>query len=141
MAFSKTYVARSPNNQGVVHYGNQGHTVEYRGEMTGASLGYGFKGRWHIDTGFGCDDGDFHLWPAMEGWVDEAVDFDSGDTERSYVESECVVCYDRAISTRLRPCGHVALCRVCASSLIRRVCPLCRTGIDSIENHEGTMSH
>jgi len=131
LAFSKQYIARSQNTAGVVHYGNQGHTVEYRGELAGVSLGSGFRGAWTIRATLGDYDGQFHLWPAMEGWADTAPAESSGAT---FEENECVVCYDRSISTCLRPCGHVALCGVCASRLNPRKCPLCRQNIVSVEN-------
>jgi hypothetical protein len=58
------------------------------------------------------------------------------DVLYSYVSStdnECAVCFDSGIDTVLRPCGHIAVCRTCAQKL--RVCPICRTGIDSREGY------
>jgi len=133
LAFSKTYIPRSPNVSGVITYGNKGHTVEYRGELAGSSLGNGFRGAWSIRHGWDCYDGEFHLWPAMEGWTDEFRSDEPGGAGQVFEESECVVCYDRAINTCLRPCGHVAVCSVCASRLRPRKCPLCRQNIGSVD--------
>lgn len=130
LAFSKTYQAESENVDGEVHEDNHGHTVEYRGQL-GASLGEGVRGTWHIRSEIGSHDGNFHLWPSMEGWTDSASSSEQ-DSQQVFEESECVVCYDRAIATCLRPCGHVALCEVCATQLSPRRCPLCRAGISAI---------
>eukprot|EP00927_Polykrikos_kofoidii_P070969 TRINITY_DN67320_c0_g1_i1.p1 TRINITY_DN67320_c0_g1~~TRINITY_DN67320_c0_g1_i1.p1 ORF type:complete len:461 (-),score=37.79 TRINITY_DN67320_c0_g1_i1:98-1375(-) len=134
IAFSKTYEVRSQNVSGTVHYGNKGHTVEYRGSLAGDSLGAGFRGTWTIRNTIGNFDGDFHIWPAMAGWNDDSEAHRAGTgVGRSFEEHECVVCFDRPISTCLRPCGHVAMCEVCASRLTRQICPLCRTPISTIE--------
>eukprot|EP00928_Gymnodinium_smaydae_P003310 TRINITY_DN11189_c0_g1_i1.p1 TRINITY_DN11189_c0_g1~~TRINITY_DN11189_c0_g1_i1.p1 ORF type:complete len:309 (-),score=42.34 TRINITY_DN11189_c0_g1_i1:188-1114(-) len=135
MAFSKTYAARTTNTMGVVSFGNKGHTVEYRGELAGASLGSGFRGAWCIRASLGDHDGDFHLWPAMPDWTAPEAEEDLGDAPATNEDNECVVCYDRAIATRLRPCGHVALCTLCASRLNPRRCPLCRQDIASVETY------
>eukprot|EP00929_Paragymnodinium_shiwhaense_P024487 TRINITY_DN15042_c1_g1_i1.p1 TRINITY_DN15042_c1_g1~~TRINITY_DN15042_c1_g1_i1.p1 ORF type:complete len:458 (+),score=14.80 TRINITY_DN15042_c1_g1_i1:80-1453(+) len=135
IAFSKKYQARSRNASGVVTYGNKGHSVEYRGELAGTSLGNGFRGQWSIRDNLGNYDGQFHIWPAMEGWSDSAPQGVGASSGQVFEESECVVCYDRAISTCLRPCGHVALCEICASRLHPRKCPLCRQNIASVERH------
>lgn len=137
LAFSKTYIPRSANVSGAVSFGNQGHTVEYRGELAGTSLGAGFRGIWSIRSSLGNYDGQFHIWPAMAGWSDEAA-HEAVPGATTFEESECVICYDRAISTCLRPCGHVALCSICASRLSPRKCPLCRVNITSIENRAPT---
>jgi len=136
ISFTKTYEARSLNVSGVRHCQNQGHSVEYRGEMVGDSLGEGFRGAWTIHSSLGNYEGQFHLWPCMEGFTDAAPDAGDGDNGgRTFEESECVVCYDRPISTRLRPCGHVALCGTCAARLNPRKCPLCRVNFSAIEQH------
>lgn len=145
MAFSKTYVRGSRNNRGVVSYGNSGHTVEYRGEVAGSSLGGGFRGLWTIRSRHGDHNGQFHLWPAMLGFSDPEASSSQanggpGSTSQTFEESECVVCYDRAISTCLRPCGHVALCSICAARLNPRKCPLCRSTISAIEVHRRSDS-
>lgn len=131
IAFSKTYEARTTNVSGVRHYGNRGHTVEYRGELLGDSLGSGFRGTWSIRS-HGSSDGQFHIWPSMGGWGDTESTMGRSTTE-VFEECECVVCYDRTINTCLRPCGHVALCSVCASRLSPRKCPLCRRSISVVE--------
>lgn len=143
LAFSKTYVPRSRNVSGVVSYGNKGHTVEYRGELAGGSLGSGFRGGWSIRSSVGDHDGQFHLWPAMEGWSDQAPSREEAGGAgagggRTFEESECVVCYDRPIGTRLVPCGHVALCAECAGRLNPRKCPLCRVDITAVNSHTPT---
>mmetsp|Transcript_18358 Transcript_18358/g.39687 ORF Transcript_18358/g.39687 Transcript_18358/m.39687 type:complete len:439 (-) Transcript_18358:448-1764(-) len=138
LAFTKTYIGRSPNVSGVVSYGNQGHSVEYRGELVtgvGGALGGGFRGEWAIRHAIGNENGTFHLWPAMEGWQDPETEFDT-EPQRTYeVESECVVCFDRPITTSLRPCGHQVLCRECADQLRSPpTCPICRAKITLISN-------
>ena len=45
---------------------------------------------------------------------------------------ECCVCYDKTINTRLDPCGHIALCHICALQLIPVRCPLCRIHVTHI---------
>jgi len=134
IAFSKTYIARSENVSGVHHYGNKGHMVEYRGELAGDSLGSGFRGVWTIHSRGSSYTGQFHIWPTMEGWADSSNTNGMPSTGGTFEENECVVCYDRAISTCLRPCGHIALCGVCASQLSPRRCPLCRRPINTIES-------
>ena len=139
LAFKKTYVMRSRNVSGVVSYGNKGHSVEYRGELAGGALGRGFHGAWRIRHEIGNCDGAFHIWPAMEGWcnlreTELGSDFESRRNSFE-AESECVVCFDRAIGTCLRPCGHQVLCRECADKLrTPRICPICRTQIDHISD-------
>lgn len=151
VAFTKTYELGSNNMNDVRTWGNQGHSVEYRGELAGETLGEGFRGTWTIHSHLHTLEGQFHLWPCMSGFSDRASDHDdAAGTPRTqggggaggptFEESECVVCYDRAISTRLRPCGHVALCGLCASRLSPRLCPLCRVNISSIENRPARAS-
>jgi len=136
IAFSKKYVARSQNVAGVVSYGNKGHVVEYRGELAGDSLGHGFRGDWTIRDTLGNHDGRFHIWPAMEGWTDAGTSAAAGAGRGNvFEESECVICYDRKISTCLRPCGHVALCGICSGRLHPKICPLCRQPITAIERY------
>jgi len=89
IAFSKTYQLNSRNLQGVVHYGNVGHTVEYRGQLCGESLGSGVRGMWSIrHATHGSMDERFHLWPGMEGWQDIV----SGEE----VNGEDTICSTRA---------------------------------------------
>jgi len=138
LAFTKTYVGRSRNVTGVVSYGNQGHSVEYRGELatgSGGALGGGFRGDWAIRHEYGNSDGTFHIWPAMEGWQESETEFDTEPQHKFEVESECVVCFDNPITTTLRPCGHQVLCKECAGQLRRPSCPICRTPISSISHN------
>jgi len=44
-------------------------------------------------------------------------------------DSDCRVCFERKINTLLAPCGHLALCRECADSVL--TCPICRTKVVS----------
>lgn len=132
VAFSKTYALGSSNVSGRQSEGNRGHTVEYRGRFAGAALGTGFRGAWTIRGGgrmSGHLNGEFHLWPAMDGWQDTS---DSSNSFEVAEGSECVVCMDRQIRTRLIPCGHVALCEQCATRVSSQGCPLCRTYIERI---------
>merc|ERR1712032_798025 len=45
--------------------------------------------------------------------------------------NECVVCFKTYVDTCLRPCGHIAMCRACATRT--QTCPICRTPISSID--------
>ena len=47
--------------------------------------------------------------------------------------NECIVCFDNAISTVLRPCGHIALCSGCAYRLLHCGCPVCRVTVCQVE--------
>jgi hypothetical protein len=42
---------------------------------------------------------------------------------------ECQICFERAVNTRLDPCGHL-LCLNCYNSLVPKICPLCRHNIN-----------
>jgi hypothetical protein len=50
----------------------------------------------------------------------------------------CLVCQIREVAVGLNPCGHVILCELCCSSVVkasqswRNRCPLCRTAIDEV---------
>lgn len=130
VAFTKQYI-RGTRNAAGQHKGlNKGHQVEYRGELAGSALGAGVRGKWTIRHFIGDYDGVFHLWPAMEGWTDT-----TGPSSAEFFEAaegtECVVCYDRQINTCLLPCGHVALCSVCAQKVKSKGCPICRSEISS----------
>ena len=130
--FTKRYVPNSLTAGGRRSPENHGHSVEYRGQAArvrpdgSPSLSGGIKGAWSIRHALGAYDGQWHLWPVMARW-DAAEDEAGGEEEGG--ESECCVCYDRPIDTRLQPCGHVALCRQCAVRLPQRRCPLCRAEI------------
>ena len=50
LAFSKAYLRGSRNSAGRVSQGNQGHTVEYRGELAEVSAGAGYRGSWSITS-------------------------------------------------------------------------------------------
>ena len=39
----------------------------------------------------------------------------------------CILCYEKDISTILKPCRHACMCKSCASKL--EVCPICKTKI------------
>ena len=121
VAFSKVYHAGTRNKEGRMNSENKGHRVEYRG--TCSTLASGIRGTWTIRSSLGNFEGTFHLWPIMENWQD-------ADLESYEIDGECCVCLDRAISTRLHPCGHFALCRVCADQLNPRKCPICRAPIE-----------
>jgi hypothetical protein len=80
----------------------------------------------------------------MDGWTDPEAAEGTGSAGSGNInaaegptfddESECVVCYDNAIDTCLRPCGHQALCRACADQLRGnpKKCPLCRAVIEVV---------
>ncbi len=134
VAFSKHYEAGSHNTDGRVIRGNKGHTVEYRGEMAGPTLGSGTRGTWHIRRFDGDFDGIYHLWPAMEGWTDEAG-AEADEPPSFEAEGECVVCMENEIDTKLLPCGHVAMCSACVCRLpTPKRCPLCRADVTSNRN-------
>jgi hypothetical protein len=135
VAFSKHYEAGSQNTDGRVIRGNKGHTVEYRGEMAGPTLGSGTRGTWHIRRFDGDFDGIYHLWPAMDGWTDEAQAAEADESPSFEVEGECVVCMEGEIDTKVLPCGHVAMCSACVRRLpTPKRCPLCRADVRSTRN-------
>ena len=45
--------------------------------------------------------------------------------------NECVVCFATILDTCLRPCGHIAMCRKCASNASE--CPICQHPISSVD--------
>ena len=51
------------------------------------------------------------------------------------VDTECVVCFDAAVGTCLRPCGHVCMCTACTQK-VGATCPICRAGIESVEHYQ-----
>ena len=62
--------------------------------------------------------------------VDEVVVADASD------RTDCVVCHSAAAVRAVIPCGHQCLCDDCAVTVTNlgepsRLCPLCRTSIDS----------
>lgn len=44
-------------------------------------------------------------------------------------EYKCVICYENAKNVIIRPCLHLAVCKLCFSEL--KQCPMCRNPIDS----------
>lgn len=41
----------------------------------------------------------------------------------------CSICYDASISLLLEPCNHICMCQLCYTSLVKKECPVCKTGI------------
>lgn len=71
VAFRKQYVHGSNAANGRPNPDmNKGHAVEYRGERVGPNLGQGIRGSWYISAAPGgySGSGEFHMWPAMDGW-------------------------------------------------------------------------
>jgi hypothetical protein len=138
VAFSKKYQLGSRNSDGRVIKGNKGHTVAYRAKALTANLGAGLRGEWHIplEQDLSKLSGDFHLWPAMEGWsanssTDAAEQQDQGER---FDEGECCICFDNRINVCLRPCGHIAICDTCEAMLAApKTCPLCRANIENAQ--------
>ena len=147
VAFGKTYVRGTGNPSE-----NLGHTVEYRGQRA-ANAGQGFRGTWYVHTTRYKGQGPFHLWPAMrmpaapafvapvpsapelpvaQVYEPVAVPTKTFDVAPN---NECIVCMDRHIDACLVPCGHVALCTKCATSLMKKKkpCPICRADIKQIQ--------
>lgn len=152
IAFRKQYAAGSRTAGGQLSKENAGHAVEYRGSAARTrpdgtpSLSGGVRGSWAIRHRLGDSDGTWHLWPVVlarreeeDDERDETTPARSGvggdgaggaaAAEEEETEVECVVCYDRAIDTCLKPCNHAALCHFCAVRLPNRRCPLCRAPI------------
>jgi hypothetical protein len=44
---------------------------------------------------------------------------------------KCVVCLQNGANYAFLPCGHVCCCSPCATQLVERKCPMCRTEINS----------
>lgn len=141
LSFTKQYQLGTRNAEGRLCNDNQGHCVEYRGGAARRAsdgnpcVGSGVRGDWSIRHAEGNYDGVFHLWPVMQHWTASAT----AASNEAEEESECCVCFERKIDTKLEPCGHVALCAVCAGRLQAgaaaggRRCPLCRAEIQRID--------
>jgi hypothetical protein len=149
VAFTKQYVRSTATRTGRVdHQENLGHAVEYRGQVVETNFGAGVRGRWYISrssSGY-SGNGDFHLWPAMEGWHrlsappledPESMSLPSAPPFHVTQGNVCVVCFERPINVGLQPCNHVAICRSCASRLSPPVCPICRTPIARLSGADG----
>lgn len=46
-------------------------------------------------------------------------------------EYKCVICYENAKNVIIRPCLHLAICKLCFSELKYPQCPMCRRPIES----------
>lgn len=152
IAFTKQYRLNSPAQNGCVNPTmNKGHRVEYRGMRAGQNLGQGLRGQWYISnssSGY-SGTGTFHLWPAMDGWrvvQPSSPPLEGGATSTQALrgvvftvtdDNLCCVCLERAVNTCLMPCGHAAVCGLCACRLQPRTCPICRSRIDVVANSDG----
>lgn len=144
IAFSKQYVPASQASNGEVNYEeNLGHMVEYRGVVAGPEVTTsGVRGTWFIQTSQYTGQGIFHIWP-VEGLHSDAAMKASRDFMQQHptfevsTENVCVVCFDRTIDVLLDPCGHVVVCQMCAQTLTRHRCPICRTEIQQILSAKG----
>ena len=61
----------------------------------------------------------------------------SGDlNENKPPQGQCSVCRDVIAEVVIDPCRHVCICRGCADIILEtdRKCPICRGGINTIEN-------
>lgn len=48
-------------------------------------------------------------------------------------ESECKICYDRAIHTTCVPCGHQCMCVTCSRKIVDKLnCPVCNQALTQI---------
>lgn len=74
--------------------------------------------------------------------VQEAMAAPIGEAQQVdfVVDSECVVCFDAPVNSCLRPCGHVAMCMMCASR-VGANCPICRAGIEKVEAYPGAPTN
>ncbi|CAJ1426427.1 unnamed protein product [Effrenium voratum] len=141
VTFAKKYRLGSRNHLGLLNEDNEGHVVTYQGRLVGDTLGAGFRGTWQIRNSGTNSNGNFHLWPAMESWASapplEAL-APSQQLFQVAEDGECVICFERAISTCLRPCGHIAMCSQCVNRLpLPRTCPICRSRIESVLTRSG----
>ena len=159
MYFVKRYIEGTGNSdQNLGHRVVYCGLVQGGGER---GLAPGVRGTWFTATSQYEGNGTFHIWPeaqryGSEEW-DEAADIESGNDAYAYgglrnrkisirsestsiatlsgfqasPNNECAVCFDQAINTALRPCGHIALCAACAHRLDE--CPICRDPIECIE--------
>lgn len=156
VAFRKQYVLGSLAMNGRPNPSmNKGHGVEYRAERVGPNLGQGIKGNWYISDAPGgyVGSGNFHLWPAMDGWQQldpsappqevgghaDAVQAMHGAVFSVTEDNICTVCFDRPINACLLPCSHVAVCSSCASRLNPQSCPICRTPIYAVTGADGRL--
>lgn len=46
-------------------------------------------------------------------------------------EVECALCWSRPRDVLFLPCRHICCCAQCAAQLPQRVCPTCRTVVES----------
>jgi hypothetical protein len=63
---------------------------------------------------------------------DESSRNDGGDREGWLGDNECCICFEAAMAVKLVPCGHVALCALCAHRLQPPKCPLCRKNFTAV---------
>lgn len=134
VAFKKRYEVGSKDAHGRdVPEDVQSKVAEFRGEPAGDSVSSGIAGRWFIS---GAErSGRFSLWPAEDGDPVAAGSFLELAAE-SFCVTEggpCVVCYDGFVDTKFAPCGHVAVCRLCAEQLEAPLrCPICRSDVREV---------
>lgn len=137
IAFEKQYIRDSLSSSGRRRPDeNHGHLVEYRGEWAGLHLGQGVRGTWYIRTESYSGSGRFHMWPAMEDWKRDGA-AEPREVFEVTEDNICVVCYDKPIDTLLDPCGHIAVCSLCARRLPQgpqghQRCPICSLRIDRV---------
>eukprot|EP01043_Picozoa_sp_COSAG02_P006625 COSAG02_NODE_190_length_30025_cov_22.989875_23_plen_211_part_00 len=135
--------AASLNSAKVGTY-NEGDTIEVLGADT-ADTG---SGGW-LRTPLGWITGEPGRVTALEtavasapplAQVQEAMAAPIGEAQQAdfVVDSECVVCFDAPVNSCLRPCGHVAMCMMCASK-IGANCPICRAGIEKVETYPSAI--
>eukprot|EP00927_Polykrikos_kofoidii_P078609 TRINITY_DN75413_c0_g1_i1.p1 TRINITY_DN75413_c0_g1~~TRINITY_DN75413_c0_g1_i1.p1 ORF type:complete len:699 (+),score=81.63 TRINITY_DN75413_c0_g1_i1:110-2098(+) len=114
--------------------------VEYRGEAMRLP-GQGIRGTWSLRKSKVSRDGYFHLWPLTVTAVsDEPVSL-SSDRSNEFTHClrsdppKCVVCFVEDINAMLKPCGHVALCDLCAKAVLSQIstCPTCNLKSDAME--------
>jgi len=154
MTFTKKYQKGTGDT-----YENLGHQVEYHGEVQG-SFSAGIRGKWYFAIGSDEEGVVFHIWPecqqpflssvsaaslgestlrhrqkSAKDMTDAVHQSTSALGFEASSDNECVVCFDGAINTMLRPCGHIALCAVCANRL--DVCPICRAPVDLVDGIDG----
>lgn len=70
-------------------------------------------------VGVSSDDIESQVSTASKVWVDTPSEVNTNDGDHL-----CIVCYEKAKGTPLRPCGHDSFCSHCALKL--QTCPLCR---------------
>lgn len=57
------------------------------------------------------------------------------NTEITFSQKGCIICFDKQRNTSFNPCGHSMMCSECFSQYGNNECPICKTTIINIKNN------